>query len=135
MCFERSQGSVVALERTRVHRRRMKIDAKLAGILRPGNGNGPSERPEVTFGGKRDRAEAHRCRRAAVSWRLGREYGCTAHELFEIAASLTMGRAAMRTIVPRLHLGHWSGSIPAESMMTGQPGATMQDKTAGLTRG
>jgi hypothetical protein len=44
-----------------------------------------------------------------------REYRCTAHEVFEIAASLAMGRTAMRTIAPRLHLGHWSGSIPERS--------------------
>jgi hypothetical protein len=31
---------------------------------------------------------------------------------FGVAAGLAMGRTAMRTIVPRLHLGHWSGSIP-----------------------
>src|SRR6516165_9271503 len=41
-----------------------------------------------------------------------RDYGCSVHEVFEIAASLTMGRVAMRTIVPRLHWGHRSGSIP-----------------------
>jgi hypothetical protein len=41
-----------------------------------------------------------------------REYGYTAHEVLEIATSLTMGRVAMRTIVPRLHWGHWNGSRP-----------------------
>ena len=41
-----------------------------------------------------------------------REYECAGHEVLEIGASLIMRRAAMRTIVPRLHLGHWSGSIP-----------------------
>ena len=41
-----------------------------------------------------------------------REYGYTTHEVLEIVANLTMGRTAMRTIVPRLHWGQRSGSIP-----------------------
>ena len=72
-------------------------------------------RLEVTRGRARAKTEAHGFRKAGVSCRLAdqtREYRCAAHEVFEIAASLAMGRTAMRTIVPRLHLGHWSGSIP-----------------------
>ena len=73
-----------------------------------------SGRLEVILGGGRVKTGAHECRRAAVGWRFTKHgsRGIGAHEVLEIAASLAMGRAAIRTIVPRLHLGHWNGSIP-----------------------
>src|SRR6516225_10728210 len=72
-------------------------------------------RLEVRCGRARAKAEAHGRPKAGVNCRLAIKHGGyrrTVHEVFEIVAGLAMGRTAMRTLVPRLHLGHRSGSIP-----------------------
>jgi hypothetical protein len=115
MCFERPQGSVVAPQRRRVHRLRMELTRNWPGFFVAGIEMVRRGRLEVRCGRARANTEAHGCRKAGVNCRLAikrGKYRCTAHEVFEIVAGLAMGRTAMRTIVPRLHLGHRSGSIP-----------------------
>ena len=115
MCFERPQGVWWLRQGTRVHRLRMELTRNWPGFFAAGIEMVRCGRLEVRCGRVRAKTEAHGCRKAGVNCRLAIKQGkhrCTAHEVFEIAAGLAMGRTAMRTIVPRLHLGQRSGSIP-----------------------
>ena len=108
MCFERPQGSVVAPATHEVHRLGMKLRRNWPGFFGAGIEMVRRGRLEVRCGRARAKTEAHGCRNAGANCRLATKHGkyrCTVHEVFEIVAGLAMGRTAMPTIVPRLHLG------------------------------